>query len=213
MLGYYPPTHPRDGRFHKIEVRVKRPGLRVEARKGYASPRGRTPEERKRDEEARRRPRRAASRRKKNVDAAARRADESDSSERSDVHGAGGAVQEHRERGSIALAIEIDGGRSATASRMRREWSPTRSSCRFSASTHGQGDRAGLDRARSDASARNARARHRVRRAREPAHQPASGAYQIRLARANRWAARRVRCSTTSRCPTSARRSSCWAGC
>ena len=29
VLGYYPPTHPRDGRFHKIEVRVKRPGLRV----------------------------------------------------------------------------------------------------------------------------------------------------------------------------------------
>ena len=53
VLGYYPPSHPRDGRFHKIEVRVKRPGLRVEARKGYASPRGRTPEERKRDEEAR----------------------------------------------------------------------------------------------------------------------------------------------------------------
>jgi VWFA-related protein len=53
VLGYYPPSHPRDGRFHKIEVRVKRPNLRVEARKGYASPRGRTPEERKRDEEAR----------------------------------------------------------------------------------------------------------------------------------------------------------------
>ncbi|MCM3879598.1 MAG: VWA domain-containing protein [Vicinamibacterales bacterium] len=53
VLGYYPPTHPRDGRFYKIEVRVKRPNLRVEARKGYAAPRGRTPEERKRDEEAR----------------------------------------------------------------------------------------------------------------------------------------------------------------
>ena len=53
VIGYYPPTHPRDGRFHKIEVRVKRPNLRVEARKGYASPRGRTPEERKRDEDAR----------------------------------------------------------------------------------------------------------------------------------------------------------------
>ena len=53
VLGYYPPTHPRDGRFHKIEVRVKRPDVRVEARKGYASPRGRTPEERKREEEAR----------------------------------------------------------------------------------------------------------------------------------------------------------------
>jgi VWFA-related protein len=53
VLGYYPPSHPRDGRFHKIEVRVNRPNLRVAARKGYASPRGRTPEERKRDEEAR----------------------------------------------------------------------------------------------------------------------------------------------------------------
>ncbi len=34
MLGYYPPNHPRDGRFHKIEVRVKRPGLRVLGAKG-----------------------------------------------------------------------------------------------------------------------------------------------------------------------------------
>src|SRR5918993_133360 len=41
MLGYYPPNHPQDGRFHKIEVRVKRPGLRVLARRGYASPRAR----------------------------------------------------------------------------------------------------------------------------------------------------------------------------
>jgi len=54
VLGYYPPNHPRDGRFHKIEVKVKRPGLKVQARRGYASPRGRTAEERKRDEEARR---------------------------------------------------------------------------------------------------------------------------------------------------------------
>ena len=55
LLGYYPPTHPRDGRFHKIEVRVKdRPGLRVSARRGYASPRGRSADERKRDEAARR---------------------------------------------------------------------------------------------------------------------------------------------------------------
>lgn len=53
VLGYYPPNHQRDGRFHKIEVRVTRPGLRVEARRGYASPRGRTPEERKRDDAAR----------------------------------------------------------------------------------------------------------------------------------------------------------------
>jgi VWFA-related protein len=54
VLGYYPPSSARDGRFHRIEVRTKRPGLRVSARRGYASPRGRTPAERKRDEEARR---------------------------------------------------------------------------------------------------------------------------------------------------------------
>ena len=52
VLGYYPPSHPRDGRFHKIEVRVRRQGLKVTARKGYASPRGKTSEERKRDDEA-----------------------------------------------------------------------------------------------------------------------------------------------------------------
>ncbi len=54
VLGYYPPSTARDGRFHRIEVRVKRPGLRVSARRGYASPRGRTSAERKRDEETRR---------------------------------------------------------------------------------------------------------------------------------------------------------------
>ena len=39
VLGYYPNDARRDGRFHKIEVRAKRPGLRVTARKGYVSPR------------------------------------------------------------------------------------------------------------------------------------------------------------------------------
>jgi hypothetical protein len=38
VLGYYPKDARRDGRFHKIEVRTKRPGLRVTARKGYVSP-------------------------------------------------------------------------------------------------------------------------------------------------------------------------------
>ena len=55
LLGYTPPNHPRDGRFHRIEVKVKRPGLTVVARRGYPSlPRGRTTEERRREEMNRR---------------------------------------------------------------------------------------------------------------------------------------------------------------
>jgi len=50
LLGYTPPTHPRDGRFHRIQVTLKRPGLTVVARRGYPSPSGRTAEEKKRDE-------------------------------------------------------------------------------------------------------------------------------------------------------------------
>jgi VWFA-related protein len=46
VLGYYPAATAKDGRFHKIEVRVKRPGLRVVARKGYVSPRPLSPSDR-----------------------------------------------------------------------------------------------------------------------------------------------------------------------
>ena len=49
LLGYAPPTHPRDGRFHRIEVRTKRPGLQVVARRGYPSPSGKTATERRQD--------------------------------------------------------------------------------------------------------------------------------------------------------------------
>jgi VWFA-related protein len=111
VLGYYPPTHPRDGRFHKIEVKVNRPGLRVAARRGYASPRGKNAEERKRDEEARR----AREARRPNGDKT--------SSQLRDVLGSpmqqGGlnfAVQAAPFKGtakeaSVALAIELDGNR------------------------------------------------------------------------------------------------------
>ena len=37
VLGYYPPTHPRDGRFHKIEVRVTRRACA--SKRGAATPR------------------------------------------------------------------------------------------------------------------------------------------------------------------------------
>jgi VWFA-related protein len=49
LLGYAPPTHPRDGRFHRIEVKVKRPGLTAVARRGYPSPSGKTTAERKQE--------------------------------------------------------------------------------------------------------------------------------------------------------------------
>ena len=38
VLGYYPAVERRDGRFHDIRVRVKRPGLTVRARRGYLAP-------------------------------------------------------------------------------------------------------------------------------------------------------------------------------
>jgi len=50
VLGYYPKDARRDGRFHKIEVRVKRPGLRVSARKGYVSPKPVSDDDRRRQE-------------------------------------------------------------------------------------------------------------------------------------------------------------------
>lgn len=38
LLGYSPAVAHRDGRFHGLQVRVKRPGLTVRARKGYFAP-------------------------------------------------------------------------------------------------------------------------------------------------------------------------------
>jgi hypothetical protein len=49
LLGYTPPPHPRDGRFHRIEVRVKQPGLTATARRGYPASSGATREERRLD--------------------------------------------------------------------------------------------------------------------------------------------------------------------
>jgi VWFA-related protein len=39
-MAYYPPSAKRDGKFHRIEVKVKRPGVVVRSRRGYAAPRG-----------------------------------------------------------------------------------------------------------------------------------------------------------------------------
>ncbi len=43
VLGYYPDPPVHDGRFHKIEVTVHRPGARVRARAGYVAPSARPP--------------------------------------------------------------------------------------------------------------------------------------------------------------------------
>lgn len=40
LLGYYSTNEKRDGKFHKIEVKVARPGVTVRSRKGYVAARG-----------------------------------------------------------------------------------------------------------------------------------------------------------------------------
>jgi len=40
VLAYYPPSDKRDGKFHRIDVKVTRPGLVVRSRRGYNAPRG-----------------------------------------------------------------------------------------------------------------------------------------------------------------------------
>lgn len=49
LIGYAPPAHARDGRFHRIEVRTTQPGLQVVARRGYPSPSGQTVAERRQE--------------------------------------------------------------------------------------------------------------------------------------------------------------------
>jgi VWFA-related protein len=41
VLGYYSSNEKRDGKFRKIQLRVTRPGVRVQARDGYTAPKGR----------------------------------------------------------------------------------------------------------------------------------------------------------------------------
>lgn len=43
VLAYYPPSDKRNGKFHRIEVKTTRPGLKVRSRRGYAAARGKAP--------------------------------------------------------------------------------------------------------------------------------------------------------------------------
>jgi VWFA-related protein len=43
VLGYYPKNDKRDGRFRKLDVKVRREGMEVRTRKGYTAPRGKAP--------------------------------------------------------------------------------------------------------------------------------------------------------------------------
>ena len=45
LLGYYSTNEKRDGKFHKIEVKVARPGLTVRSRKGYVATRTSAPKD------------------------------------------------------------------------------------------------------------------------------------------------------------------------
>ena len=125
VLGYTPPDDKREGRFHKIDLRARRPGLTVTARRGYATPRALTLEDRKRDAERRR----AREARRPDGDSTTpelRGVLESALQQRGvgiSVHAAPfrtrdnvlrqaqGVPSESRDEASVALAIEIEGGR------------------------------------------------------------------------------------------------------
>jgi VWFA-related protein len=111
ILGYTPPDDVQNGRFHKIELRAKRPGLRVVARRGYATPRAQTLEDRKRDE-ARRRARAASRPDADTTTPELRTVLESALQQRGlamSVHAA--PFRNRDNEASVALAIEIDGAR------------------------------------------------------------------------------------------------------
>ena len=111
VLGYTPPNDVQNGRFHKIDVRVKRPGLNVISRRGYATPRAQTQEDRKRDED-RRRAREARRPDGDTTSAELRSVLESALQQRGVSFSVQAAPFRNRDNeASIALAIEIDGSR------------------------------------------------------------------------------------------------------
>ena len=176
VLGYYPPTHPRDGRFHRIEVKTKRPGLRVAARSGYGSPRGTHAEERKRDEEARRARDARAPECRQDVGRASRHSDSPLQQSGLNFTVQAAPFKNTQKEASVALAIELDGDRlpysapnakGLVANKIELSFFGLNDLGKALAGTrHG---------ARSHAPARDARTRQDVRRPREPADQSSTG--------------------------------------
>ena len=98
VLGYYPPTHPRDGRFHKIRGQDKAAGTahrRAQRLRVAARPHCGRAEARRRGAA---RSGGAAAECRQDVGRAARDAHQPAAAERSQFHGAGGVVQEHARR-------------------------------------------------------------------------------------------------------------------
>lgn len=111
VLGYTPPVDSANGRFHTIDVRVKKAGMRVVARRGYATPRAQTLEDRKRDE-ARRRAREARRPDGDTTSSDLRGVLESALQQRGVSMSVHAAPFKYRDdAASVALAIEIDGSR------------------------------------------------------------------------------------------------------
>src|SRR5215203_2322118 len=111
VLGYTPPYDAQNGRFHKIDEHAKRPGLTVISRRGYATPRTQTQEDRKRDEE-RRRAREASRPDGDTTSTELRTVLESALQQRGVSFSVQAAPFRNRDNeASVALAIEIDGNR------------------------------------------------------------------------------------------------------
>ena len=178
ILGYTPPDDAQNGRFHKIDVRVKRPGLKVIARRGYATPRAQTLEDRKRDE-ARRRAREATTAgRRYHVDRTSRRARKRAAAARSERVGAGRALQESGQR-SVGGAGDR-GRRSAAAAVAARH----AGSVVLQRERPGQSGRRSAERDRSGAEARHRRPREVARHPAEPADGAGARALSAALRRA-----------------------------
>ena len=178
VLGYTPPDDAQNGRFHKIDVRVKRPGMNVIARRGYATPRAQTLEDRKRDE-ARRRAREARRPEADTTSTELRGVLESALQQRGvsiSVHAA--PFRNRDNEASVALAIEVDGEPAAVVA----AWQI--GSVVLQRERPGQSRRRCAEGDRSGAEARHRRAREDPRHPAEPADCAGARAVSAALRRA-----------------------------